>query len=72
MVAMLVGTYILALIMSNCETKEIENLLTYTYGISASVVFDIALIWFFQAVLKTSVLYLWERELQYYRVLWAS
>lgn len=30
MVTMLAGTYILALIVSNCETKVIENLLIYT------------------------------------------
>lgn len=30
MVAMLAGIYKLALIVSNCETKVIENLLTYT------------------------------------------
>lgn len=44
MVAVLSGIYKLGLIVSNCETKVIENLLTYTKGISASVVFDISLI----------------------------
>lgn len=64
MVAVPTGIYKLALIASNCETNEIENLLTYTKGISASVIFDISLTgMIFQAVLNTSVLYLWKREL---------
>lgn len=38
MVAVLAGIYKLALIVSNCETNMIENLLIYTKGISALVV----------------------------------
>lgn len=38
MVAVPAGIYKLALIVSNCETNVIENLLIYTKGISALVI----------------------------------
>lgn len=64
MVTVLAGIYILTVIVSNCETEVIENLLTLTSIIPASLAFGITFIGmiFFSRPLKRPLSYIYENR----------